>query len=88
MTISAKLKHEMREYYQARIKGYIKPSVNKKLRHETFLDFELRKLSQGHRLTDDTYEEYMAERKKAILRPPDKRDVIVIHHGRKNQLKV
>ncbi len=37
-------------------------SVNeKKLRHETFLDFELRKLSQGHRLTDDTYKEYIAE---------------------------
>ena len=90
MTISAKLeKHEMREYYQARIKGYIKPSVNeKKQRHETFLDFELRKLSQGHRLTDDTYKEYIAERKKAILRAPDKRDVIVIHHGRRNRLKV
>ena len=67
MTISAKLeKHEMREYYQARIKGYIKPSVNKKLRHETFLDFELRKLSQGHRLTDDTYKEYIAERDKGV----------------------
>ena len=57
---------EMREYYQARIKGYIKPSVNKKLRHETFLDFELRKLSQGHRLTDDTYKEYIAERDKGV----------------------
>ena len=68
MTISAKLKHEMREYYQARIKGYIKPSVNeKKLRHETFLDYELRKLSQGHRLTDDTYKEYIAESKMAEL---------------------
>ena len=74
MTISAKLKHEthldheMREYYQARIKGYIKPSVNneKKLRHETFLDFELRKLSQGHRLTDYTYKEYIAERDKGV----------------------
>ena len=70
---------------------------NKKLRHETFLDFELRKLSQGQlfkypgavRLTDDDiYKEYIAERKKAILRAPDKRDVIVIHHGRKNQIKV
>ena len=35
MTISAKLKHEthldheMREYYQARIKGFIKPSIEK-----------------------------------------------------------
>ena len=76
MTISAKLKyetshhpdHEMREYYQARIKGYIKPSVNKKLRHETFLDYELRKLSQGQRLsTDDTYKEYIAESKMAEL---------------------
>ena len=38
-----------------------------KLRHETFLDFELRKLSQGHRLTDDTYNEYIADNKKAIL---------------------
>ena len=76
MTISAKLeKHEMREYYQARIKGYIKPSVNKKLRHETFLDFELRKLSQGQlfpypgavRLTDDDiYKEYIAERDKGV----------------------
>ena len=40
---------------------------NKKLRHEPFLDFELRKLSQGHRLTDDTYKEYIAENKKAVL---------------------
>ena len=33
-------------------------TISKKLRHETFLDFELRKLSQGHRLTDDdTYKE-------------------------------
>ena len=39
----------------------------KKLRHETFLDYELRKLSQGHRLTDDTYKEYIAENKKAVL---------------------
>ena len=36
-------------------------TVSKKLRHETFLDYELRKLSQGHRLTDDTYNEYIAE---------------------------
>ena len=68
MTVDKKLRHEtfldfeLRKYYQARIKGYIKPSVNeKKLRHETFLDYELRKLSQGHRLTDDTYKEYIAE---------------------------
>ena len=39
----------------------------KKLRHETFLDYELRKLSQGHRLTNDTYKEYIAENKKAVL---------------------
>ena len=42
-------------------------TVSKKLRHETFLDYELRKLSQGHRLTDDTYNEYIAENKKAVL---------------------
>ena len=34
-----------------------------KLRHETFLDYELRKLSQGHRLTDSTYDDYVAETK-------------------------
>ena len=39
----------------------------KKLRHETFLDFELRKLSQGERLTDNTYNEYIAESKMAEL---------------------
>ena len=38
-----------------------------KLRYETFLDYELRKLSQGHRLTDDTYSEYVAETKKKEL---------------------
>ena len=39
----------------------------KKLRHETFLDYELRKLSQGKRLTDDTYDEYVAENSMAVL---------------------
>ena len=39
----------------------------KKLRHETFLDYELRKLSQGKRLTDDTYDEYVAENSIAVL---------------------
>ena len=39
-----------------------------KLRHETFLDYELRKLSQGERLTDNTYNEYIAsESKMAVL---------------------
>ena len=42
-------------------------TVSKKLRHETFLDYELRKLSQGHRLTDDTYDEYVAENSMAVL---------------------
>ena len=35
----------------------------KKLRHETFLDYELRKLSQGHRLTDSAYDDYVTETK-------------------------
>ena len=39
----------------------------KKLRHETFLDYELRKLSQGKRLTHDTYDEYVAENSMAVL---------------------
>ena len=39
----------------------------KKLRHETFLDYELRKLSQGKRLSDDTYDEYVAENSMAVL---------------------
>ena len=39
----------------------------KKLRHETFLDYELRKLSQGKRLTDNTYDEYVAENSMAVL---------------------
>ena len=39
----------------------------KKERHETFLDYELRKLSQGKRLTDDTYDEYVAENSIAVL---------------------
>ena len=39
----------------------------KKERHETFLDYELRKLSQGKRLTDDTYDEYVAENSMAVL---------------------
>ena len=81
MTISAKLKyetshhldHEMREYYQARIKGYIKPSVNKKLRHETFLDFELRKY-------------YQARIKGYIQRSPETK--AHISNWRKNQIKV
>ena len=36
-------------------------TISKKLRHETFLDYELRKLSQGHRLTDSAYDDYVAE---------------------------
>ena len=39
-------------------------TISKKLRHETFLDYELRKLSQGHRLTDSAYDDYVAETKK------------------------
>ena len=39
----------------------------KKERHERFLDYELRKLSQGKRLTDDTYDEYVAENSMAVL---------------------
>ena len=42
-------------------------TIEKKLRHETFLDYELRKLSQGKRLTDDTYDEYVAENSIAVL---------------------
>ena len=49
------------------LKEVVIMTVSKKLRHETFLDYELRKLSQGHRLTDDTYNEYIAESKMAEL---------------------
>ena len=46
-------------------------TVSKKLRHETFLDYELRKLSQGHRLSkvivNDTYKEYVADNAKAVF---------------------
>ena len=78
MTISAKSeKHEMREYYQARIKGYIKPSVNKKLRHETFLDFEMRKYYQARIKGYIVPSETKAYETKAY-----------ISNWRKNQIKV
>ena len=40
--------------------------ISKKLRYETYLDFEMRK-------------------KRSFLRPPDKRDVIVIHHKKRSE---